>query len=77
MIHGKDSKGRPVDFSVEGWGDDAQINEAYYTDTPVEITEAPDDDELEYLERTYAAEIEFEALENAISAAEAYYEGDR
>lgn len=78
MIKWKDSKGRPVcDVEVSGYGDEAMIESAHYDDTPADVTEEVPVEELEWMQDNYAAEIAEMAFENAVGAAEAFYEGDR
>lgn len=78
MSKWRDSKGRPVcDVQVSGYGDEAYIEGAHYDDTPAGVTEEVPEDELEWMQDHFAAEIAELAFENAVGRAEAYYEGDR
>jgi hypothetical protein len=74
----KDSNGRPVvDVEVSGYGSEAMIESAVYDDTAPGVIEQVPDVELDYLQDTYADRVAELAFENAVCAAESYYEGDR
>jgi hypothetical protein len=78
MTKWKDSKGRPVcDVEVSGYGDEAMIESAHYDDTPPGVTEEVPEDELNWMQEEFAAEVAELAFENAVGAAESYFEGDR
>lgn len=69
----KDSQGREVDILVSGHGDEIEIEYIQYVDSEVEVP----DSEVDFIMDAYAGELEMMALERAIGAAEAYYEGER
>lgn len=46
-------KGREVDITVSGYGDETIIESGYYTDTGEELT----DDEMDYLMNAYGCDI--------------------
>jgi hypothetical protein len=70
-----DSSGRAVcDVEVSGYGDDIYIESATYDDTDAQPVP---DTELDWMQDTFAAELAELAFENAIGAAESYWEGER
>lgn len=74
-----DSKGRIVcDIEVEGSDCDAFISSAnYLTYTDETGSYKVPDDELDYLTEKYTDVVQEHVFENAVSAAEYTYEGDR
>lgn len=70
----KDSKGRECEIEISGSDyDDVMVECGTYTDDGSAVPEA----ELDIIQVIYAGEIGEAWKENAVCAAESYYEGDR
>lgn len=70
----KDKNGREIEITVYGrYGDDIEIDEAYYTDTDEEVGE----DVIEYIYENYADEMYEEWVDHMVGIAESRYEGER
>jgi len=68
----KDSKGNEVKIEAIGYGDEVMVHSADYVSLEIEVPE----DEIEWIEKNYAAELEVIAFERAIMKAEVF-EGER
>lgn len=66
-------EGREIEMQFHGVQDDIQCTYAKYTDNNEDVP----DEAVDLLMDSYASEIDQEAWENACSAAETYFEGDR
>lgn len=64
---------REVELELEMEEETMYAMSGTFTDNGAELTQ----DELDQIQEDYAAELEQEHYERCLSAAEAYYEGDR
>lgn len=75
MIYVKNKQGRTIEISVIGlYGDDIQVNEAYYLDDPEEEVSEND---IDYISENFQDEMYEDWFNNQVTISEYYYEGDR
>ena len=70
----KSATGREIELdNISGPDDDIQIGSAEYVDGIGEVSDA----DLDFVYEAYAEKLSEHVFQNAVGAAEAFYEGDR